>query len=194
MKKDEFMKAFTNQYIGRGIDFDGSYGVQCVDGAKIGMMLLGCASPPATGTGNATGYWYNRNSLPWISTQMQEVTSAVDVNVGDMVIFSDPSPTGHVAWYAGDGKIFGQNQDGNNDGFSLRQMSSWTFLGALRFKGFDDFSQPVTGLNAENMNYEYQAEDAENFATAIKTEVYNTVSKRPIRRNGSHHTYFMDEE
>lgn len=194
MKKDEFIKAFTNQYIGRGIDFDGSYGVQCVDGAKIGMMLLGCASPPATGTGYATGYWYNRNTLPWISAQMEEVTSVTDLNVGDMVIFSDPSPTGHVAWYAGDGKIFGQNQDGRNDGFSLRPVSNWSFLGALRYKGFDDFSQPVTGLNAEGMSYEYQAEDAENFANAIKTEVYNTVSKKPIRRNGSHHIYFMGEE
>ena len=193
MLKQEFMKSFTNSYLGRAIDYDGGYGVQCVDGAKIGMMLLGCQSPPATGTGNATGYWYNRNTLPWISTQMQEVTSANDVNVGDMVIFSNPSPTGHVAWYAGDGKIFGQNQDGVNDGFSLRNMSNWNFLGALRFIGFDDFSQPVTGLNGENMGYEYQQVDAQNFANNIKTDVYNTISKKPIRRNGSHHIYFMDE-
>lgn len=193
MKKAEYIKAFTNNYIGRGIDFDGGYGVQCVDGAKIGMMLLGCQSPPATGTGNATGYWYNRSSLPWISTEMVEVTSAGDVQVGDMVIFSTPDPTGHVAWYAGDGKIFGQNQDGNNDAFSLRPMSNWTFLGALRFRGFDDFSQPVTGLDGEPMNYEYQEEDAQNFANNIKTEVYNTISKKPIRRNGSHHIYFMDD-
>jgi hypothetical protein len=184
--KAEFMKAFTNQYIGRGIDFDGSYGVQCVDGAKIGMMLLGCQSPPATGTGNATGYWYNRNSLPWISDQMQEVTSASDVNVGDMVIFSDPSPTGHVAWYAGDGQIFGQNQDGRNDGFSLRPMSNWSFLGALRFKGFDDFSQPVHGLDGENMNYQYQTEDFNtnfniNFGQAVKGIMW--------RNNKGNHVY-----
>lgn len=192
MKKAEFMKAFTNNYLGRGIDFDGAYGVQCVDGAKIGMMLLGCQSPPSTGTGNATGYWYNRRSLPWISTEMVEVTSASDLQVGDMVIFSTPTPTGHVAWYAGDGKIFGQNQDGNNDAFSFRDISGWTFLGGLRFKGFDDFSQPVYGLDGESMGYEYQEVDAQNFANSIKNDVYENIHRKPIRRNGSHHIYFMD--
>lgn len=187
MKKVEYMKAFTNQYLGRALDFDGSHGVQCVDGAKIGMMLLGCQSPPATGTGYATGYWYNRHTLAWISDQMEEVTSASDVQVGDMVIFSDPSPTGHVAWYAGNGQIFGQNQDGRNDAFSLRPMSNWTFLGALRFKGFDDFSQPVYGIDGESMNYDYYQTDFTNafgsaFGSAIRGVMWRNCQDNKVYR------------
>lgn len=172
----EFMKAFVNQYLGRGLDFDGSYGVQCVDGAKIGMMLLGCTSPPTTISGYATGYWYYYDDIPYLRNNYTKIPNPSNVQVGDMLIFSTPSPTGHVGWAYENGQVFGQNQDGNNDAFSLRPVSNWTFLGALRFNGFDGVSQPVYGFDGENQNYDYQETDAENF----RKRILSSIGKKPI--------------
>ena len=176
MRGDEFMKSFTNSYMGRAIDFDGAWDVQCVDGAKIGMMLLGCKNPPATGMNAAYGYWYNYESIPYLRDNYTRIYNLNDVQVGDMLIFSTPAGTGHVSWCAEGGMSFGQNQNGANDGFTLKPISNWTFLGALRFNGFDGVSQPVSGLNGEDMNYQYEETDKENF----ENQIVNKISKKPI--------------
>lgn len=197
MKKDEFMKTFMNQYLGRAIDFDGAYGAQCVDGAKIGIGLLGCTSFPAIG--DAIAYWTNTSAHPWLSANTVRITDINELNVGDLVICSTPSPTGHIAWYAGDGKIFGQNQDGNRDAFSIRNLSGWTFAGALRFKGFDDFSEPVHTFNGGDTTNEYEATNfmtsfTNAFASAFGTAFAEAMKKTRWRNNQSGKVYFPYEE
>lgn len=193
MKKDEFMRNFINQYMGRGIDFDGAYGVQCVDGAKIGLGLLGCTQFPAIG--DAIAYWTNYNAHPFIRENMTRVYTTSDLDVGDLVVMSTPADTGHICWYAGDGKVFGQNQDGRHDGFSLRPLTNWTFAGAHRFNGFDDFSEPVKGIDGVDMHNEYEDTNfATNFATqfgnAFGTAFAQAINGKMWRSNQSNEVYF----
>ena len=162
MIASEFMKKFTNDYLGRNVgDWDGSGSIECVDGAKIGMYILGIQNPPATGTGNASGYWYNYNTNG-MADYFDQIPSAINVQVGDLLIFSTPTPTGHVGWAAEGSQVFGMSQDGTHGGFTFRPVSNWTFLGALRFKGFDGTSQPFSGLGGEPSGYEYQVTDFTN--------------------------------
>ena len=57
--------SFVTEYTGKAIDYDGAYGVQCVDGFKVGCRYLGI---PVMSTPNnwADGYWtgLNANGLP----------------------------------------------------------------------------------------------------------------------------------
>lgn len=188
MIASEFMKNFTNDYIGRNVgDWDGSGSIECVDGAKFGMFKLGIQNPPTTGTGYASGYWYNY-STNGMAQYFNQIPNASDVQVGDLLIFSSPSPTGHVGWAWKNSQVFGMNQDGTHGGFTFRPVSNWTFLGALRFKGFDGTSQPFHGIDGADMSYEYRETDAQNF----KTNILNSVETDGlIRRNGSSHIYKM---
>lgn len=127
---------FYNQYIGKAIDVDGGYGVQCVDGFRAFCnWAIGYSWP--TGNGWADGYWYNR-------AQHKDQFDEVDKNHlknGDWVFWAKGSkshPSSHVAMYY-NGKSFGQNQ---NDakygrGFSLHPTDFSDILGGLRWKGFE---------------------------------------------------------
>lgn len=179
------MKNFTNDFIGRNVgDWDGSGSIECVDGAKFGMFKLGIQNPPATGSNAAFGYWYNYDTNG-MANYFDKVPNASDVQVGDLLIFSTPVTTGHVGWAWENSQVFGMNQDGTHGGFTFRPVSNWTFLGALRFKGFDGTSQPFYGIDGESMNYGYQETEKEE----QQTSTINRIKKGQIRRNGSAHIY-----
>ena len=128
------MDYFYKSWNGKKDDFDGGYGVQCVDSAKRGMKILGINNPPTTGNGFASGYWSNYDSIPLLKNNFDKVYNAF-VN-GDMIIWGNGSKNPHVGWYY-HGQVFSQNQDGKNDGYTLRPINRFKDLkGALRFKGF----------------------------------------------------------
>lgn len=139
MTNDQFMNNFIKNYLGKKDDFDGGYGVQCVDAAKRGMKILGINHPPATGTGWASGYWYNYNHIPELKNNFIRIARNEKLEVGDMLLWDCP----HVGWYTSDGKVFSQNQAGKNDGYSIRDTSIFSgYLGALRYRFFDKKSTP----------------------------------------------------
>lgn len=135
MKKSEFIKRckdFFAKWIYRKDDYDRAYENQCVDTAKRFFdEVCGISPAPATGTGWADGYWYNRTKIPAIYKNFEFIIDKAQLETGDIVITSNP----HVAIY-NEGKLFGQNHGGHleaNDNVPFGTFSRH-FLGALRFK------------------------------------------------------------
>lgn len=135
MTKNEFFintDNFFKRWLGKNDDFDGSYPNECVDTAKRFMKeVCMIKNPPATGTGWADGYWTLREEIPAIYVNFTFIYDIKNLEKGDIVLFR-PS---HVAIYAGDGKVFGQNQMGKHDPNSFKPLGMFKqFLGALRYK------------------------------------------------------------
>lgn len=134
---------FYNQYNGKRIDYDGSYGVQCVDGFKVFCKWAG-VPVVATGNGWASGFWLNRYKLG-LDKYFYFITDRSQVRQGDWCVWNKGSScdSSHIAmfwsWY---GKLkatfFGQRQGGNRE-FRLTRLET-DFMGALRWKGFTSAS------------------------------------------------------
>ena len=134
---------FYNQYNGKRIDYDGSYGVQCVDGFKVFCKWAGIPVV-ATGNGWASGFWLNRYKLG-LDKYFEFITDKSKVRRGDWCIWNKGSScdSSHIAmWWSpyGSGKatFFGQRQGGNRE-FRLTRLET-DFMGALRWKGFTSAS------------------------------------------------------
>lgn len=134
---------FYNQYNGKRIDYDGSYGVQCVDGFKV---FCNWAGVPVKSTGNnyASGYWIYRNSNGY-SKYFDFITDKSKVRRGDWCIWNNGSSceSSHIAMYwspygSGKATFFGQRQGGNRE-FRLTRLPT-DFMGAFRWKGFTSAS------------------------------------------------------
>lgn len=104
-------KAFVSTYLYGGYDIDGSYGMQCVDGAKIWMQYF-LGSWQATNTGWAAGYATNKYNRAWFKnkgcTWIEDVSQLKN---GDLCIWARGSSCylTHVGMYY-NGQIFGMNQ------------------------------------------------------------------------------------
>jgi hypothetical protein len=135
---------FYHLYLGKAIDYDGAYGIQCVDAFKVGCEYLNI---PAVATPNnwADGYWtcLDSNGHPspstetWRDKYFDRVKHPEDFRDGDWVIWARSSashPSSHIAMYY-DGKEFGENQGGDRS-FSLKSTNFTDALGALRPKAW----------------------------------------------------------
>lgn len=126
---------FYKTYLGKAIDYDKGYGVQCVDGFRVFCQWAFGTSWP-TGNGWADGYWYNREKYSKYFT----FVSAKDLKNGDWVIWARGSkshPSSHIAMYYNH-QSFGQNQHDNKygAGFSLHPANFADALGGLRWRGW----------------------------------------------------------
>ncbi|HAB93355.1 MAG TPA: hypothetical protein DCF49_01095, partial [Lachnospiraceae bacterium] len=137
-------ESFVQEYTGKAIDDDGAYGVQCVDGFRIGCKYLGIPVIP-TPNNWADGYWtgLNANGLPnkqtlqWQAKHFDKIRDQKQFRNGDWVIWARNSkshPSSHIAmWY--NGKSFGENQGGDRS-FCLKSTDFSDALGALRPKAW----------------------------------------------------------
>ena len=136
--------SFVNEYNGKAIDYDGAYGVQCVDGFEVGCKYLDIPTIP-TPNNWADGFWTclnadgtpNARTAAWQEKYFVKIRSASEFSNGDWVIWATGSgshPSSHVAmWY--NGKEFGENQGGNR-AFCLKDTTFSDALGALRPKAW----------------------------------------------------------
>lgn len=143
---DKTPQKFYAEYVGKAIDYDHAYGVQCVDGFKVLCQYLNI---PVKATPNnwADGYWYYRNKLGYYK-YFDYVIDKKYQN-GDVVIWAKGSrshPSSHIAmWYLG--KEFGENQGGNR-GFCLKSTDFSDSLGGLRPKVWaNGTNKPTNPLN-----------------------------------------------
>lgn len=157
---------FYNQYVGKRIDYDGSYGVQCVDGFKVFCSWAGIPVK-TTGTGYADGYWYNRNSSGY--SKYFDFVSRSELKNGDWVMWARGSgshPHSHIAMYY-NGKEFGENQ-GSNREFRLITGHFGDALGGFRWKEWSKAEQQQSQKTEEKKTS--QTESAKSGeATSIKT-------------------------
>lgn len=137
---------FYRLYNGRALDYDGVWGLQCVDGVKYLFQYLGV---PVKATPNnwADGYWtclnadgkVNYDIKKWQEEYFDRIEDYHNFRDGDIVVWGRcPShESTHVAMYY-KGMEFGERQGLNRNGFSLKGTVFTDALGALRWKGWSD--------------------------------------------------------
>lgn len=150
-------ETFYNTYNGKAIDDDGAYGVQCVDGIRVGCKYL---SIPVIPTPNnwADGYWtcLNADGTPsqktaeWQEKYFEKIRDPKQFKDGDWVIWGRGSvshPSSHVAMYY-HGEEFGERQGGDRS-FCLRKTDFNDALGALRPKAWSYVEIPFGASTLE---------------------------------------------
>lgn len=171
-------EAFYKAYVGKRIDQDGSYGVQCVDGFKVFCVWAGIPPKP-TGNGWADGYWYNRNSSGY-SKYFTFVTGSSNFKNGDWVMWARGSrshPKSHIAMYY-NGKEFGENQ-GSNREFRLINGHFGDALGAFRWKGWQaETKTSQKSTSAVQESTQVRIDTKYNDAVAKTEEKTETLHKR----------------
>lgn len=139
---------FVQQYIGKSIDDDGAFGVQCVDAYRVFLRWIG-VQPYITRNNYADGYWYYRDAdgaYNWF----EYITDPDQLQDGDWVMWGRkgnemPSwshPLSHIAMYY-QKKQFGQNQ--GSKVFSLIDCIWEDMCGAFRWKGWTSMLNILPG-------------------------------------------------
>lgn len=130
----------------KGSSFDEGYGAQCVAGFKEWTYSLKGAIV-ATGTGGASGYALNRNTMVELEKIGLEWHSDVNtIQAGDWAVF-DVGVYGHIAMYMSPGVYLGQNQLGGDiykgSPFSISTLPfANTAVGYWRDDAFTNASKP----------------------------------------------------
>ena len=136
---------FYQQYNGKAIDYDGTYGIQCVDGAKVGYAYMGVPVIPCPNN-YAESYWTCQNPDGSINASVQKwqadyfdlIDDPAKFRDGDWVIWPRgcaSHPESHIAMYY-HGQEFGERQYEDNRAFCLKYTDFTDASGALRWKGW----------------------------------------------------------
>lgn len=140
MNKIDFCKWFYDTRIGRSIDKDNVYGVQCVDALKDFNSEIGMPNPTMPIGGD--GYAYNIYTRRYELGLMEYYTEHEVAEYGDWFVWkygAKDCPYSHVAMFIADydgkrGYFLGQNQDGKNGGYSVALISYEGSYNCLRLK------------------------------------------------------------
>lgn len=134
-------ESWVNKYLGKRTDYDGVYGVQCVD--LIDCYIEKCLGLKKGFWGNAKNWWTDRNSSSWIKKNFDFVTPKYkngELKKGDIGIRTSGT-YGHIFVVYGPAangkfKYYDQNATGNGDKMTLREkaFSSSYINGILRPK------------------------------------------------------------
>ncbi len=133
--------AWVKKFLGKKTDYDGMYGVQCVD--LIDCYIHECLGLDKGFWGNAKYWWINRNSNAWLKKNFEFITPIYkngelkkgDIGIrtsgtyGHIFVIAEPTKNGKVKYYD-------QNATGNGDKMTLREKAynSSTVNGILRPK------------------------------------------------------------
>lgn len=127
---------FIDYYIGKAIDYDGGFGVQCVDTIKLYFDKVLGIKPQAIG--NAVDYWKRYDELSYLHDNFERIenTPSFVPKKGDICVWGEKlSKNGHVAVASGIGDTknfysYDQNWNGKEMKKVLHNYSG--FLGVLR--------------------------------------------------------------
>ena len=130
---------FVNAYLGKATDYDGGYGVQCVD--LIKLYLDKVFNLKIGAIGNAHVYYDNYNKVDILKNNFTRIANTPDFipNKGDIVVWSTAQGNGcgHVAIATGKGtKTYFYSYDQNWDGKAMKKIyhTYTNVLGVLRPK------------------------------------------------------------
>ncbi|MBO5495303.1 MAG: CHAP domain-containing protein [Eubacterium sp.] len=132
---------WVEKYLGRKTDFDGAYGVQCVD--LVDCYIRDVLELEIGFWGNAKDWWLDRNYSQWLKDNFVFVTPKYydgelktgDIGIrtsgtyGHIFIVKEPAKNGKLSYYD-------QNATGNGDAMTLRTkpFTSAYINGVLRPK------------------------------------------------------------
>lgn len=137
---------WVNKYLGKKTDWDGVYGVQCVD--LIDAFIDRCLGLKKGFWGNAKNWWTERNSSRWLKNNFKFVVPTYkngelqpgDIGIrtsgayGHIFIVKEPTSNGKIKYYD-------QNYEGTGAGMTLREKpyTSVYINGVLRPKNQSPF-------------------------------------------------------
>lgn len=136
MTFDEWVK----KNVGKGIDYDGAYGVQCVDLAKHYIKNVIGITPESIG--NAIEYYNKRKSSEYLTKNFRWIDNTPEFipKKGDLCVFTSKSGNGHISVATGEGTTsyfysYDQNYPkAKHEPMTLIKHSYTSFLGVLRAK------------------------------------------------------------
>jgi hypothetical protein len=144
---------FIKKYNGKGIDYDGVAGVQCVDLAK--QYLHDVFGINAGSWGNAHAYYDNFNSISALKNNFNRIayTSNFVPQQGDIVVWSKTlnGNYGHIAIATGEGDktyfySYDQNWTGKHDVCTKIKHTYKCVAGVLRAKSASTASSSTVGF------------------------------------------------
>lgn len=129
---------WVKQNIGRGIDYDGAYGVQCVDLAKHYIKNVLGINPQSIG--NAIEYYNKRKTSEYLTKNFKWIDNTAEFipKKGDLCVFISRSGHGHISIATGEGTTsyfysYDQNfPKAKHEPMTLIKHSYNSFLGVLR--------------------------------------------------------------
>lgn len=154
---------FINNHNGRGVDYDGAYGVQCVDLIKAYLKEVFNITPGAWG--NAHAYYDNFYSIPGLYKNFTRITNTKSFvpQKGDIGVWHKGNgfAVGHVAICDGVGDTsyfysYDQNWTGNHDKCTRIKHNYYMFAGVLRPKNQTNVNGAGSGAvvaNATSTSY-----------------------------------------
>lgn len=131
---------WVKQNIGKGIDYDGTYGVQCVDLAKHYIKNVLGVKPESIG--NAIEYYNKRKTSEYLTKNFKWIDNTAEFipKKGDLCVFTSKSGNGHISVATGEGTTsyfysYDQNfPKAKHEPMTLIKHSYNSFLGVLRPK------------------------------------------------------------
>lgn len=133
-------KKWVKENLGKGIDYDGTYGVQCVDLAKHYIKNVLGVTPQSIG--NAIEYYNKRKTSEYLTKNFKWIDNTAEFipKKGDLCVFTSKSGNGHISVATGEGTTsyfysYDQNfPKAKHEPMTKIKHSYTSFLGVLRPK------------------------------------------------------------
>lgn len=131
---------WVKENLGKGIDYDGTYGVQCVDLAKHYIKNVLGITPQSIG--NAIEYYNKRKTSEYLTKNFKWIDNTAEFipKKGDLCVFTSKSGNGHISVATGEGTTsyfysYDQNfPKAKHEPMIKIKHSYASFLGVLRPK------------------------------------------------------------
>lgn len=131
---------WVKENLGKAIDYDGTYGVQCVDLAKHYIKNVLGITPQSIG--NAIEYYNKRKTSEYLTKNFKWIDNTAEFipKKGDLCVFTSKSGNGHISVATGEGTTsyfysYDQNfPKAKHEPMTKIKHSYNSFLGVLRPK------------------------------------------------------------
>lgn len=131
---------WVKENLGKGIDYDGVYGVQCVDLAKHYIKNVLGITPESIG--NAIEYYNKRKTSEYLTKNFKWIDNTPEFipKKGDLCVFTSKSGNGHISVATGEGTTsyfysYDQNfPKAKHEPMTKIKHSYTSFLGVFRPK------------------------------------------------------------
>ena len=131
---------WVKENLGKGIDYDGTYCVQCVDLAKHYIKNVLGITPQSIG--NAIEYYNKRKTSEYLTKNFKWIDNTAEFipKKGDLCVFTSKSGNGHISVATGEGTTsyfysYDQNfPKAKHEPMTKIKHSYTSFLGVLRPK------------------------------------------------------------
>lgn len=168
------MDKWVKANLGKGIDYDGAYGVQCVDLAKHFIKNVLGVEPQSIG--NAIEYYNKRKSSKYLTTNFNWISNTPDFvpRKGDLCVFTSKSGHGHISVATGEGTTsyfysYDQNYpSAKHEPMTKIKHTYASFLGVLRPKNQKDIKTAASAQKSK-----YKTEVGKTYRLKAKTTLYS---------------------